>query len=174
MSICLATKGRKKGCKDGVGGLLEFYVINTLPAADVTKDADGVITAVANTPTAYKYELRADAEFMDSTKTDKQAGTTFYEATMSAALHSLDASTHKELKLLAYGSPKIVVKTNSGKLLLMGETRGCDMTVGDIKVGKAMGDFQGYEITFVSQEPSYAPFFDDDLVAVGFTVVAGV
>jgi hypothetical protein len=153
--------------------LLEIYFINSLPTADVTKDGDGVITAVANDPTAYKYELRADAEFTDSIKTDKQTGSTFYEATVSCVLHSLDPSTHKELKLLAYGSPLIAVKTNSGKLLLMGEIRGCDMTVGDIKIGKAMGDMQGYELTFMSSEKSYAPFFDDELAAVGFTVVAG-
>ena len=172
--MCLVTKGRKKGCKDGVSGVLNVYFCNTLLPSQLTKDVNGVVTTVSGSPTLYKYELRADAEFTQDIKTDKQTGTTYFEQKTTIALHHLDAVSHKEIKMLAYSSPRIIVEMNDGKIFLSGEVRGCDMTTGSINSGKALGDFNGYNLEFTAMEPSYAPFVDGPLTTIGFTVVEGV
>lgn len=174
---CIVSKGRLKGCKDGVSGVMNVYFINELPVSALTKDVDGVITAVSTSPTvyqAYKYELRADAEFMQTINVSDQNGTTFFEQKLTIALHHLDAVSHKEIKLLAYGSPKIIVETNDGKYFLMGEAKSCNMTAGSIASGKALGDFNGYNLEFTAREASYAPFLNASPATIGFTVVSGI
>jgi hypothetical protein len=174
MATCLFSKGRKKGCKDAISGVLNVYFINDLDPANITKDVNGIITAVTGSPSAYKYELRADAEFTQTINNDKQAGTTVFEQKLAIALHQMDATSHKEIKLLAYSSPRIIVETNDGKFHYMGEIRACDMTSGSINSGKALTDFNGYNLEFTATEGSYAPFLNAAPATIGFTVVQGV
>ena len=62
------------------------------------------------------------------------------------------------------------------QFFMMGLAQGCDTTAGEISSGAAMGDFNGYSLTFVAMEVSPANFIDVDtqsLLATAFADIAG-
>jgi hypothetical protein len=59
---------------------------------------------------------------------------------------------------MAYGRPQIIVWTNNGDALLVGEKLGADVTAGTIQTGAALGDLYGYSVTFTGMEQLPASF----------------
>lgn len=169
---CEITLGRLEGCKDQVGGLAAIYFINYGAAGGWTTGVDGEISApVTATPAAFKYDLRGTSTFEQSLTSSRENGTTYAEQTLTVSLKSQDSTTHKEVKLLAYGRPHIIIEDNNGKLWVMGAEHGAEMTA-TTSTGAAMGDKTGYELTFASMEKELAPFFSGDIDAL-FAVTVG-
>lgn len=159
---CDIENGRLEACKDSVSGLDAIYFINygiNYPT-DVTEDVDNVITNVNGITELYKYELKGANSFDTTINTSRDNGTTYFDQTIVAQLKKQDAITTKTVKLLAYGRPHIVVKTRSGNFFMVGLERGADMTAGSINSGTALGDFNGYNLTFTAQENVPANFID--------------
>ena len=167
---CNLTIGRQEVCKETVGGLKAVYFINyqILPA-DVTFSND-LITAIVNVDNLYKYELKSNENVFDQEiVTSRESGTTFFRQTLTIKLKKQDTTTHKEIKLLAYGLPHVLVENNAGQFFMMGLFRGADLTVGSINNGGALGEFNGYSLTFVAEEKLPAPFTD---IAAASSIVA--
>ena len=59
---------------------------------------------------------------------------------------------NKEVKLLSYGRPHIVVEDNNGNCVMCGVEFGCDVTGGTIVSGAAKGDLTGYTLEFSAEE----------------------
>ena len=159
---CLLSSGRQEVCKDPVSGLDAIYFINygdiTAKTYDVTDtDMIATVTGVSN---LYKFELKGTNSFEQTITSSRENGTTFVEQTLAIQLKKQDAATTKTVKLLAYGRPNIVVKDNNGNFFLAGLERGMDVTTGTISNGAALGDFNGYSLTFVGQEKIPANFLD--------------
>lgn len=168
---CDISHGRLETCKDSVSGLDAIYFINFgIAPENVTIDADSVVTAVTGVTELYKYELKGANSFEQTIQTSRDNGTTFFEQVVVAQLKKQDITTHKTVKLLAYGRPHIVVRTRSSNYFIVGLERGADMTAGTISSGTALGDFNGYNLTFSAMENSPANFLDclneTELVAV--------
>ena len=70
----------------------------------------------------------------------------------------LSKEDNKQLKLLAYGRPQVVVVDYNGNAFLMGLENGADASAGTISTGTAMGDLSGYTMTLVAQEKLPANF----------------
>lgn len=163
---CDISNGRLEACKDGISGLDAVYFINyginypTDVTFSATPGQEDVITDVAGITNLYKWELKGANSFEQTIQTSRDNGTTFFEQTVVAQFKVLDITTHKTVKLLAYGRPHIVVRTRSGNYFLAGLERGCDVTAGTISSGTAMGDFNGYNLTFTGMENIPAPFLD--------------
>lgn len=167
---CNLTIGRAEVCKETVGGLKAVYFINfqILPT-DVTFSND-LITAIANVDNLYKYELKSNENVFDQEiVTSRETGTTFFRQTLTIKLKKQDTTTHKEIKLLAYGRPHVLVENNAGQFFMMGLFRGADLTAGSINNGGALGDFNGYSLTFVAEEKLPAPFTD---IAAASSIIA--
>ena len=167
---CNLTIGRAEVCKETVGGLKAVYFINfqILPA-DVTFSND-LITSIINVDNLYKYELKSNENVFDQEiVTSRETGTTFFRQTLTIKLKKQDTTTHKEIKLLAYGRPHVLVESNAGQFFMMGLFRGADLTAGSINNGGALGDFNGYSLTFVAEEKLPAPFTD---IAAASSIVA--
>lgn len=163
---CNLTDGRTEPCKDKVGGLKAVYFINYQPLSitydatdtDVIDDfheSDGTTNA-----TGFKYVLRGANSFDQSIVASRDNGTAFFEQTLNLTLKGLDKSMHKELKLMAYGRPHVIVEDNNGKYFMMGAEHGADVTGGTIVTGTAMGDLYGYTITLQAMEKAPANFID--------------
>jgi hypothetical protein len=75
-------------------------------------------------------------------------------------LKKQDIATHKNVKMLAYGRPRIVVETRDHQFFLAGLDQGCDVTAGNVSSGTAMGDFNGYNLTFTGMEKIPANFLN--------------
>jgi len=163
MACEIITHGRKEDCNSSIGGLKAIYVINngTINYTGTTygalaTDASDQITLLALTPatsTIYKFDLKGANTFDQTITSSRENGTTFVEQTLVFTLKSLDHVTTKQMKLLAWGRPQVVVQTNANKFFLAGLENGLDVTTGVIANGSAFGDFNGYTMTLVGMEP---------------------
>jgi hypothetical protein len=73
-----------------------------------------------------------------------------------------------QLKLLSYGRPHIIIEDYNGKFRIAGGQNGCEVSV-NTSTGGAMGDLNGYNITFEGKEVLPSLFVLSTLVAVGNT-----
>ena len=173
---CDIAKGRLEPCKDQVGGLDAIYIINWGDATGYTMDGTDtdMIASVAGTPTAYKFELKGNSSFETGIASSRENGTTVFTQTLNVTLKKQDVSTHKELKLLAWGRPQIIVKDNNNNFFLMGKEHGAEVTGGSIVTGAAMADLTGYTLTLEATERVPANFIDAvteaELTTAGFTI----
>jgi len=161
---CTISSGRIEQCKDSVSGLKNVFFINyQIEKSDVTYDVTNtdLITAVVNVDSLYKFELKStENSFEQTINSDRNNGTTFFTQTLNIKLKKQDIATSKAVKILSYGRPHIVIETNAGQFFLMGLRQGCDVTAGSLSSGSAMGDFNGYSLTFEAMEECYANFLN--------------
>ena len=179
---CDLSNGRKEPCKDSVGGLDAVYFINFADAP-----ISGVVYDVANTDvievigagiTAYKYELKGTSSFEQTITSSRDTGTTFFEQVLNLSLKKQDLATHKEIKLLAFGRPHVIVKDNNNNFFYCGLEFGAEVTGGTIATGAAMGDMSGYTLTLTAQERIPSNFLEATteagLTAAGITTIVVV
>ena len=160
---CLLANGRAEACKDAVGGLKNLYIANfDIEAADITYDVTDtdLITAITGISNLYKFELKGNSTFIQNINSSRENGTTFFEQVLTVELKKQDVATTKNIKLLSYGRPHIVVETNDGQYFIAGLLRGMDVTAGTIENGQNLGDFSGYKLTFSGQEKTPANHLD--------------
>ena len=176
---CDITNGRVEECKDSVSGLKAIYFANfdDLSTDAIVYDATNTDTIDTWVPAAqlslFKYELKSNENsFTTAIQTSRDNGTTFFEQTLQISLKKQDQAMHKNIKLLAYGRPRIIIRTMTDQFFLMGLAQGCDTTAGEISSGAAMGDFNGYKLTFVASEVLPANFVDVSTEAALITAFA--
>lgn len=169
---CNISAGRLEGCKDSVGGLTAVYFVNFGEMGALTITDETITGIAATTPDAYKYDLRGTSTFEQALTSSRDNGTTFAEQTLTVSLKKQDSTTHKEVKLLAYGRPHVIIEDNNGNFFVMGEEYGAEMTA-SASSGAAMGDKSGYELSFVAMEKGFAKFYTG-VVATDFDVTVGV
>ena len=172
---CDLTAGRLEPCKSAVGGIDKIYFVNFGDLGAITYDVTNtdVIDAIAGTPNAYKYDIKGASTFTQNIQSDRATGTTAFEQVLEITLKKLSVADHKELKLLAYGRPHVIVEDYNGNFFLAGLEHGMDVTGGTIVTGGAMNELSGYTLTLTGMERVPANFLGDAPTAVGFTVVAG-
>ena len=66
------------------------------------------------TVTAYKYEIKGNSSFEQTITSSRENGTTFFDQTLNLTLKKLTVQDHKELKLMSYGRPHVVVHDYNG------------------------------------------------------------
>lgn len=172
---CDISLGRTEPCKDSVGGLNAIYFVNFGDLGAITYDTTNtdVIDAVADSPSAYKYDLKGTSTFTQNIQSDRATGTTAFEQVLEVTLKKLSIADHKEIKLLSYGRPHVIVEDYNGNYFIAGLEHGCDVTGGTIVTGGAMNELSGYTLTLTGMERVPANFLGDTPTAVGFTVVSG-
>jgi hypothetical protein len=172
---CEISLGRIEPCKNSNGGLKSVYFVNWGDMTGVTYDDvnTDAIEAVLGTPSAYKYDLKGNSSFEQTITSSRENGTTFFEQTLNLTLKKLSIVDHKQIKLLAYGRPQVVVEDNNGNFFLCGLEHGMDVSGGTIVTGAGLQDLSGYTLTLSGQEPVPANFISTTLTAAGFTVVSG-
>lgn len=170
---CEISAGRIEPCKT-VGGLKAIYIANWDKDFAPTFDTDEVIDGMGALTNLYKFELRGANTFDEAGETSSENGTAFYTATGTVQLKKQDAVTRKELKVLAYGRPRIIVEGYDGSFKLFGLENGCDVAVSTAS-GSGMGDFNGYNLTITSKEIAPANFVDATVMsdAAEVTIVEG-
>ena len=172
---CALSLGRIEPCKDVVGGITAVYFLN-YQSLTVTYDVTNTdaIDTLGSGLTAYKYELKGNSSFEQAVTSSRENGTTFFDQTLNLTLHKLSKQSNKEIKLMAYGRPIVIVEDYNGNYFVAGLEHGCEVTGGTIVTGAAMGDLSGYTLTLNGQEQVPANFLDSTLSAAGIsTIVVG-
>lgn len=159
---CDIANGRVEPCKDSIGGLDAIYFVNFgIESSDITyTSGTDEISDINGVTSLYKYELKGTNSFEQTITSSRENGTTFFEQVLSIELKKQDLATTKTVKLLAYGRPHIVIRNRAGQFKIAGLLRGMDLTAGTISDGVAMGDFNGYKLTFTGMENVPANFLD--------------
>ena len=153
---CDISNGVAEPCKSAVGGLDAIYIIiyGDYTASDITYNVTNTdqIDDINGVASIYKFELKGANSFEQTITSSRDNGTTFVEQTLTVNLKQQSAAKTKLVKLLSYGRPHIIVRTRAAQYFLAGLERGLDLTTGVISNGTAMGDMNGYTLTFVGQE----------------------
>jgi hypothetical protein len=174
---CTFTLGRIEPCKDQVGGLNKVYFINAISAAAIAYDTANtdVISQLATAVTsAYVYDLKGTSNFEQAITSSRDNGTTFFEQVLNIVLKKQTIDTHKQIKLLAWAKPIIVVEDNNGNSFLMGLEHGAEVTGGSIVTGSTYADLTGYNVTFTGQERVPANFLKGAVANDPFAGLAGI
>lgn len=173
---CDISNGVAEPCKSSVGGLDALYLINygDYSASDITYDVTNtdMINDINSVSNIYKFELKGANSFEQTITSSRDNGTTFVEQTLTVTLKQQSAAKHKLVKLLAYGRPHIIVRTRANQYFLAGLERGMDMATGTISNGTAMGDLNGYTLTFTGMENIPANFLNCSTEAGLVTVMS--
>jgi len=170
---CEISHGRVEECKDSVSGLKAIYIINfddlnedsavfDTANADESDELESWIPVDTATPlNIYKYELKSTANALNTTiNASRDNGTTFFTQELVVNLKRQDVVTHKQVKLLSYGRPRIIARSMTDQFFLLGFAQGCYVSAGTIGTGAALGDFNGYQLTFTAEE-ELPPLFID-------------
>tara|TARA_R110001632_G_scaffold220456_1_gene350484 strand:- start:285 stop:815 length:531 start_codon:yes stop_codon:yes gene_type:complete len=172
---CNLTLYRTEPCKDSVGGLDKVYFVNYSSSllSTITFDTTNTdaIESITGTPSAYEYDIKGTSSFTQNIQASRENGTTAFEQVLELTLHKLTIADHKELKLLSFNRPHVIIKDNNGNYFLAGIEHGMDVSGGTIVTGGAMGDLSGYTLTLTGMEKAPANFMESDPATVGFSVV---
>lgn len=167
--------GRLKPCKDTVGGIKNIYFVDygdfTGISYNVT-DTD-VIDTLATSFDAYKYEVHFSSSFTQNIQSSMENGTTAFEQVLEVTLPKLTKEDHKELKLISFGHPHVIVEDQNGNYFVAGLLNGMAVTGGTIVTGLNMGDLSGYTLTLTGMEKVPANFLDTNITDAGGTIVSG-
>ena len=171
---CDITLGRLEPCKKDVGGLVAVYFINytagllTGTTTAATFGTDDLIDGFASPLTLHKYELRGTNSFDETNESSRENGTSIFTQTGTIQLKKQDAQTRKEMKLLGYGRPQVVVESYSEdgkttKFQLAGIENGCEVAASSVS-GAAMADFTGYNLVFIGTERESSYFINPTII----------
>jgi hypothetical protein len=169
---CNVSAGRNEVCKESIGGLAGVYFLN-YTTGSFTKNGSGEVTAFPSGSTVYFYQLKGNSSYTETVNSSRDNGTTFFSQELTLNLKKLTNEMTTQLKLMSYGRPQIVVWTQNGDALLVGEREGADVTGGTIQTGAAMGDLYGYSLTFTGMEQLPAAFISGSTVTNPFGSLAG-
>lgn len=156
---CNLTVGRAVPCKDVVGGIKAVYFVNYGASATYDSTNTDVIDDLG-TITAFQYDLKGGSSFEQAITSSRENGTTFFEQTLNLTLTKLSKEDHKEIKLLSYGRPHVIIHDYNGNAFVMGVEHGAEVTGGSIVTGAGMGDMSGYTLTLSAQEQLPANFLE--------------
>lgn len=164
---CALTQGYVLDCREGIGGIKEVYVIETL-GVDVITEVSGVVTAITKKAGKrfWKYMLPRDtSNTTEAINGNEQNGTLFYAQTVNIVLNKRQTSVRNEVMLLAKNNLTVVVVENSNKAWLFGRSQGLTLTTGTSDSGTAWGDRNGYTLPFVGNEIELAPEVLNSVIA---------
>ena len=171
---CDITSGRKVLCKDSIGGLKTLYVSTEEMGAityDIT-DTD-VITAFAGTPEFFQFDLRGATNSLTETITvSEDNGTTLFDQVVACTFPKLTKEMNKQLKLMCYSSPTLVVEDFNGNQRIVGLENQTSASGGTVVSGAAKADLSGYTLTMQGMEKVPANFLDGGITGCGGTISA--
>ena len=161
---CDITRGRLIDCKDTIGGLKAIYIckaynnnvsaVATINTTEMTTAGFATWSAQSGGKTiVFKYDLVPNLSSMTvNVNSDNANGTTFFEQTLSVVLQKIDHDMTNELRLMAYSRAQIFVQDQNDNVFLLGIDHGCHVSGGTVITGTAMGDQNGYTISWGAQE----------------------
>lgn len=159
---CNLTTGFAVGCNDSIGGVAEFWIANMPSDFAAATDGSGEVTGLSGTGLEYfKFECTnaqgASSLMNDNPTVNDANGTSFFDQTATYVLNKMEKAKRNEVKMIARAKMSIIIKDNNGTYWLMGETNGVRLVSGENGTGTALGDRNGYSLSFQAQEPEPMP-----------------
>jgi hypothetical protein len=171
---CFLTSGQSLGCSDSVGGLKKVYIVGG--NADATIDAlaynaDGAITgstiSVSGT-TLYGFELKRNtSSFVQNVQKSFENATSFFEQVLTMVMYKYSQDKRNQLKILIQNDKLQIIAIDANDTqYLLGQENGLYLSGGSAGTGVALGDRNGFELTFTGQEKEPARVIVGSLATV--------
>jgi hypothetical protein len=171
---CNLSAGIQLGCRDNTGGLKTIWITDYTNIASITQTTGDTITTISGSGTFYEFQLiRTSSQMTETVNASLENGTVFYQGEVVTYFNKLQQDKRNILKTLAQSQRlAIVAEDNNGQYFYLGQTYGCFVSAGTSVTGKALGDQNGYNITFQYLEPNPMNQLAGSLssVAAGITV----
>jgi len=175
---CNLTNGIVLDCRDNVGGIKTLYITDwdniTSITETTTGSTAGTITAISGSGIFYEFQLiRTTSSYTSTINASLEAGTVFYSDELVAYFNKMEQAKRNIVKTLAQSQRlALVFEDNNGDSFFMGQSYGSFITAGTIVSGLALGDANGYNLTFGALEPYPANQLSGDLSSIvqGITV----
>ncbi len=171
---CNLTAGIQLGCRDNTGGLKTLWITDYTNVTSLTQNSGDTITAISGTGTFYEFQLiRTSSQLTETVNASLENGTVFYQGEVVTYFNKLGQDKRNILKTLAQSQRlAIVAEDNNGQYFYLGQTYGCFISAGTSVTGKALGDANGYNMTFQYLEPNPMNQLSGSLasIAQGITV----
>jgi len=160
---CNTIDARLEPCKEYVGGIQGVFLIPYVWSDIVELQTVGRIgsvktikTSAAVLVTGYFWELKGASTFDVAITSDRNGGTTMYEATLVLNFKPKSVTgvmtDFEDIRNLAEGRWRVVVWDRNDNFWLVGEEFGADANTGAGNFGANLGDPRTYAITLTSQE----------------------
>jgi len=154
---CSLTSGYSIDCRESIGGLKKVLIANFTNVNQSTPFTftAGVITGISMVGAAKFWpfeQVKETSSFTEAIQVSDVNGTIGYETTLTTVFNKSDTDLRNQIRLLAQSSLMIIILDRNGKYWMMGQYAGAEMTTGNHTSGVAMGDRNGYELTFISKE----------------------
>jgi len=166
---CDIISGYTRDCRDSKGGLATIYITELANKDTIVKNATGGIIETFDLTTGkqfWEYELILSTSNFTSTGTVSRAnGTDFAAISLTVELLKQQQSTIQKIKLIAKNDIMVIAKDRNGKYWLLGENNGLSLTTDAAVTGTAMGDKNGYTLTFAGEEEERPSEVDASLIA---------
>jgi len=156
---CILGNGVALGCKDSLGGVKEVYIASYTNLETYTYEEDaadanyGSITAIANSGTFYRFEMRQEqGEFIQTGVHNPQNGTNYWEQNASLVFTKNEAVDRNTLLVLAQSTLLVIVLDQNGFYWIVGEKNGAELIESSQSAGKAYSDLNGSTLTIQGKE----------------------
>jgi len=150
---CALTTGYALGCRNSVGGIRN---VRLAAFAGVTEAiSSGTVTGVTVSPASgfYLYDLpKQTSQFTETITPSTENGTVFYQQDLQIVLNRMSVALRNEILLLAQQRLVAIVQDRNGLFWMLGADAGLELSAGTGQTGTAMGDRNGYDLTFTALE----------------------
>jgi YD repeat-containing protein len=180
---CFITQGVSLNeCADSIGGIKKVYIAGGIGTEDggitaFTYDADDQITGstVASGTTLYGFEVKRNTSSLTQTITKSfENGTVYFEQVLELVMFKYDKDKRKILDaLVKKDNLQIIAIDQNETQYMLGQVRGMYVSGGTAETGTALGDRNGFTITFQGDEPIPARIVEGSIATVfsGATIV---
>lgn len=162
-------------CSDSIGGIKKIYIAGGSGTTvggvtGFTYDVDDQITgATAAAGTVfYGFELkRGTSSLTQNIQKSFENGTIYFDQELVAVLYKYDKNKRLILENLSQkDNLQVIAIDQNDTQYMLGQVRGMYLSAGAATTGLALGDRNGFEMTFLGQEPVPARIIDGVLSTV--------
>ena len=171
---CYISSGLELGCSDGIGGIKKIYIVGGASSAGevtgTTVNASGAITGATSVSgtTLYGFELKRNTSSLSQNVTKSfENGTIYFEQVLTAVFFKYDQDKRNQVKILSQNDQiQIIAIDQNDVQYYLGQVNGMYLSGGSAATGTALGDRNGFDLTFTGQEQEPARVITGTLVNV--------
>lgn len=161
----------ERECKNSVGGVKDIWIADRAEITDITVDTTSETITAIKEPKFAHWSFRPETASLNSTSNiDNAAGTQYVSTELALQFSRMESVKRLQIKAATVGDFAIIVRDGNDKLHFLGYDNPISVTAGTATTGTAMGDFNGYNITFTDLSKDYpmeVVMTKDELTAIG-------
>lgn len=172
---CELTSGIAIDCKDAIGGIKRVYIQQMEDfLSGVTVDSTTLEIEALPTATLYKVDVRVGSGSMQfEATTSVENNTIYWTHTVTCIVPKMTAAKRKQIELFGKNRLALFVLDTNGNIWFCGKLNGCDLTAAPGGTGTAIGDLNGWTLTFTAMDDKQ-PFRLESYTTNPFDNFAGI